>query len=79
MCVKLYYVGWFFCKVCLCLMKWIVWVLIGLGIGGVWVFYFVDVLMFFRDLINLEVVFVVYVIIVIFIVIMFVFGGFMCE
>lgn len=51
MWVKFYYVKWLFRKLCLWVIKWVVWFMIVLVIGGVWVFYFIDVFILLVDLV----------------------------
>lgn len=59
--------------------KWSIWLLILVATGGVWVFYFTDVLQLVRDFVAFDVHLVAWWTIGILTVMTFLFGGFFCE
>jgi len=68
-----------FRKARLRLTKWALWLLIGLGTGGAWVFYFADAPTLARDLVTLQAHPVAYITMLILTATTFVFGGFARE
>jgi cytochrome c oxidase accessory protein FixG len=77
--VKLHKAKWDFRKFRLRLVKWTVWLLIGLATGGAWVFYFADAPTLLNDLVTGQAAFVAYSAIAILTTTTFVFGGFARE
>lgn len=60
-------------------LKWLIWLLIGLGTGGAWVFYFTDAPTLLRDLVTLNAHPVAWTTIAILTATTFLFGGFFRE
>ena len=52
--LRLFHANWSFRKLRLRIIKWLVWLLIGVATGGAWVFYFADAPTLFRDLVNFQ-------------------------
>ncbi|MEM9707343.1 MAG: cytochrome c oxidase accessory protein CcoG [Pseudomonadota bacterium] len=77
--VKLWNAPWSVKKLRLRLTKWTLWLLIALGTGGAWVFYFADAPTLLSDLIRLDAAPVAYSTIAILTATTFIFGGFMRE
>ncbi|MEH6523021.1 cytochrome c oxidase accessory protein CcoG [Sulfitobacter sp.] len=77
--VRLHHAGWDFKKWRLRILKWTVWLLIGMATGGAWVFYFTDAPTLLVDLVNGQAHAVAYITIAVLTLTTFVFGGFMRE
>lgn len=77
--VRLWNAKWDFRKWKLRLVKWAVWIVIGVGTGGAWVFYFMDAPTLFRDLFTLSAHPVAYTTIAILGLLTVLFGGFARE
>jgi cytochrome c oxidase accessory protein FixG len=77
--VRLWNAKWDFRKWRLRLVKWVLWLLIGLATGGAWVFYFTDAPTLLRDLFLGQAHPVAYVTIAVMTATTFVFGGFARE
>lgn len=77
--VRLWKAKWDARKIRLRLTKWLVWLLIAVGTGGAWVFYFADAPTLARDLWNLQAPFAAWATIGLLTATTFVFGGFMRE
>lgn len=77
--LRLFHADWSFRKLCLRMVKWILWVLIGLATGGAWVFYFADAPSLFQDLVNFKASFIAYSTIGFLTATTFILGGFARE
>jgi len=77
--LRLWKATWDFHKWRLRVTKWIVWLLIAVGTGGAWVFYFADAPTLLRDLLTGQAAFVAYATVGVLTATTFVFGGFARE
>jgi len=77
--IRLHKAPWSFNKARLRLTKWLVWLLIGLGTGGAWVFYFADAPTLLVNLVTFNAPAIAYSTIGILTATTFIFGGFMRE